>query len=235
MIRVFADSAGAAAALAERMVLAAHEAIAERGEFRVALSGGETPVTLYRLLASAAWRERIEWRRCVLLLADERAVPVGDAARTDRLVRETLLEPLGLAATALRSMRAEAADLDGAAREYETHLAVPIDLLLLGTGPDGHIASLFPHAAAVMESERRVVAIHDSPKPPPERLTVTPRVLAEARAVCVLTAGEGKAAAVARALDPRTRAEDCPAALVREGEWYIDLAAASRLSAQPLS
>lgn len=235
MIHVFAGPAAAAAGLGERMVAAANDAIAARGEFRVALSGGETPVTLYRLLVSQPWRERIEWRRCVLLLADERAVPVGDTARTDRLVRETLLEPLGLATTALRSMRAEAADLDAAALEYEQHLREPIDLVLLGTGPDGHIASLFPHAAAVSETGRRAVAIDDSPKPPPQRITVTPRVLAEARAVCVLAAGEGKAAAIARAHDPRTQASDCPAALVREGEWYIDRAAASRLSAQPLS
>ena len=228
MIRVFPDPAAALSALAERIVSEAGGAIALRGEFRIALSGGTTPVTLYRMLASAAWRERIEWSRCVLLFADERAVPVGDADRTDRLVREMLLEPLALDVTGLRSMRAESEDLDAAALEYEEQVRLPIDLLLLGAGPDGHIASLFPHAPALTESVRRVVAVTASPKPPPRRITLTPRAIGEARSVCVLALGEGKSNAVSRALDPATSAQECPAALVRDRDWYIDAAAAAR-------
>ena len=228
MIRVYPDPAAAHSALADRMVSEASRAIAVRGEFRVALSGGTTPVALYRALASAAWRERIEWQQCVLLLADERAVPVGDPQRTDRMVRETLLEPLALDVTHLRSMRAEAEDLNAAALEYEQQVRLPIDLLLLGAGPDGHIASLFPHAPAVSEFVRRVVAVTDSPKPPPRRITLTPRAIGEARSVGVLALGEGKSHAVSRALDPATSAAECPAALVRERDWYVDRAAAAR-------
>ena len=210
MIRVYPDPAAAHSALADRMVSEASRAIAVRGEFRVALSGGTTPVALYRALASAAWRERIEWQQCVLLLADERAVPVA------------------LDVTHLRSMRAEAEYLNAAALEYEQQVRLPIDLLLLGAGPDGHIASLFPHAPAVSEFVRRVVAVTDSPKPPPRRITLTPRAIGEARSVCVLALGEGKSHAVSRALDPATSAAECPAALVRERDWYVDRAAAAR-------
>ena len=228
VIRVFPDLPAAAAGLAARVASEAAAAIAARGAFRLGLSGGETPVALYRLLASPEWRRRVDWSRTVLLLADERAVPADAPERTDRLVRETLIEPLGAPAEVLRPMRAEAGDLESAAREYEAELGEPLDLLLLGAGPDGHIASLFPGRAAVDERVRRVVVVRDSPKPPPERLTVTPRVLAEARSVCVLAAGEGKAAAVAAALGGRATAEACPAVLVAERDWYLDRAAASR-------
>ena len=231
MIHVFPDLAAAAEALAARVAAEAAEAIAARGEFRLALSGGETPVALYRALASGTWRSRVDWARCVLLFADERAVPAGAPERTDRLVRDTLLRPLRIDDAQMRSMRGEADDLDAAAREYEREVLAPIDLLLLGAGPDGHIASLFPGGAAVGECERRVVAVLDSPKPPARRLSLAPRALAEARGVCVLAAGEGKAAAVARALGGRVPPAECPAALVAKRDWYIDRAAAGRLAA----
>lgn len=228
MIQVFPDPASAVAALAGRIAAEAGVAIGLRGEFRIALSGGETPVALYRLLSTAEWRDRIEWRRSVLLFADERAMAVGAPGRTDRLVFDALLEPLRLPASLLRPMRGEAADLETAARDYEPELANPLDLLLLGAGPDGHIASLFPNAPALSEAERRVIPVYDSPKPPPRRITLAPRSIAEARNVCVLAAGEAKAQAVASALDPATRVQECPAALVRDRDWYIDRAAASR-------
>ena len=227
MIRVFSDLAAAAEALAARVAAEAAAVLQVRPEFRLGLSGGDTPVALYRVLASDRWRGRIDWARAALLLADERAVPAGAAERNDRLIRDTLLRPLGIAEARLKPMRAEADDLDAAAREYERELESPLDLLLLGAGPDGHIASLFPRRAAVDERERRVVAVLDSPKPPPCRLTLTPRAIAEARLVCVLAAGEAKAAAVARALGGSATPGECPAVLVAERDWYIDRAAGS--------
>jgi 6-phosphogluconolactonase len=227
VLRIFPDSHAAVAALAARVASEAGSAIAARGAFRLGVSGGETPVALYRLLASEAWRDRIEWRRVVVLFADERAVPVGAPERNDRLVRETLARPLGLSEVQLCSMRGEAADLDAAARAYEREVAAPVDLLLLGVGPDGHVASLFPGRAAVGERNRRVMAVLDSPKPPPGRLTLTPRAIDEARVVCVLTVGDAKASAVAKALAPGADAGECPAALVAARDWYVDRAAAA--------
>jgi len=230
LIRIFPDLDAATAALAARVASEAAWAIAARGEFRLGLSGGETPVTLYRLLASDEWRGRIEWVRTTLLFADERCVPVGGPERNDRLVRETLATPLAIPEARIRPMRGEADDPDAAARDYERVVSSPIDLLLLGMGPDGHIASLFPGGRAVLERERRVVAVLDSPKPPPRRLTVTPRTIGEARAVCVLAGGEAKALAAASALDGRVGPAECPAAWVAARDWYLDRAAASRRS-----
>src|SRR5205823_8567659 len=110
-------------------------------------------------------------------------------------------------------------------------LEQPLDLLLLGIGEDGHIASIFPGSAAVTERSRRVLAVADSPRPPPRRLTVTPRTIDEARGVAVLVTGSSKAAAVAAALDGKGDATPCPARLVRGRDWYLDAVAAQGLGA----
>jgi len=227
VIRVFHDLAAASEALAARVVSEAASAIEARGQFRIALSGGDTPVGLYRRLGSAPWHERLDWTRTVILFADERAVPRGSPERNDRLVTEALFGPAATGPERVRSMRAEADDLDAAALEYEREVETPIDLLLLGVGGDGHIASLFPGGAALDDGGRRVAVVRNSPKPPAARLTLTPRAIDEARAACVLVAGEAKAAAVARALSGRVTPAECPAALVAARDWYIDRAAAA--------
>ena len=110
-------------------------------------------------------------------------------------------------------MKADAPDLERAAAEYDALLAEPLDLLVLGIGEDGHTASLFLGSPLVREHVRRVAAVLDSPKPPPRRLTITPRVIAESRAVPMLASGAGKAAAVARALAPGADPLATPASL----------------------
>src|SRR5205814_1562451 len=107
-------------------------------------SGGRTPVPLYRALAGADLRERIEWSRVRIWFADERAVAPEDPASNFRLARETLIDPLRIPPTHVHRMKGEYADLTAAVEEYESHLVEPIDLLVLGVGEDGHIASLFP-------------------------------------------------------------------------------------------
>jgi 6-phosphogluconolactonase len=232
MIRVFPDPPAAAAALAARVAAEAAAAIATRGAFRLALSGGTTPRLLYQLLASE-WRDRIDWKNTTLLLADERAVPEGSQERNDTLVRETLVVPLGIADGQLLSMHAEVADLETAARDYEQVLEPPLDLLLLGLGPDGHVASLFPGHTTVLDREHRVLVERNSPKPPPVRLTLAPRAIDEARTVCTLVTGEDKADAVAKALGGTTPALDCPGSLVAHRDWYLDRPAASRRAQSP--
>ena len=227
--RVLEDAAAVAREAGERVVAIARRSIAERGALRLALSGGSTPVALYRTLATSPLCERIEWERVTFLFADERAVPRGDRDRNDRLADETLLGPLGIEEERILRMRGDAADLDAAALEYEAHLETPLDLAILGVGPDGHTASIFPRAPASAERERRCVAVDDSPKPPPRRLTLAPRALREARAALVLVTGEEKAAAVAAAFDPSSTPVSCPASLLRAREWLIDHAAAREL------
>jgi 6-phosphogluconolactonase len=127
-------------------------------------------------------------------------------------------------------MRADADELEAAAREYEAHLAEPLDLLLLGIGEDGHTASLFPGSPLLDERLRRVAVVLAAPKPPPRRLTVTSRTIGEARAVLMLANGDPKAEAVMKALADSGETRDCPARLARAGEWLVDREAGVYLS-----
>ena len=201
-------------------------ALATRTRFRIAVSGGRTPAELYRRLARAPG---VEWDRCDVFFVDERAVPPDHPDSNWRLVTEHWLVPLEDRAPHAHRMRGEAADLEAAAREYETLLETPLDLVVLGIGEDGHTASLFPGSPWTHERDRRVVVVSDSPKPPARRLTITPRVLGEARELMMLATGAEKAGAVARALAPAGEVSECPARLAREGGWWLDRVAAGLL------
>lgn len=202
-------------------------AIASRGRASLVLSGGTTPAATYRALA----REAVTggWGSVEVWFADERGVPPDDPESNYRMARATLIDPAAIPAGHVHRMEAERPDLDAAARDYDSGFPERADVLVLGIGEDGHTASLFPHHAALEEHARRVVAVRDSPKPPPVRLTVTPRVLAEAGAVLVLATGLGKAGAVAAALGEAGDVHRTPARLVRDREWLVDRDAASQL------
>lgn len=231
--RVLADAATVAAVAATRFGDEARQAIATRGTFRVALAGGFSPAGMLRALWSTHPLEADTWARTTVLFADERAVPPDDPDSNYRRVREALLDPLGGDAPAAQRMRGEAADLEEVAREYEGRVAEPLDLIVLGVGEDGHVASLFPGSSWLDERVRRVGVVRDSPKPPAVRLTLLPRALAEARAVIVLATGGPKAEAVAAALAGAGEPARTPARLVRSRDWLIDGAAATRLGARP--
>lgn len=224
--RVFRDPAAVARAAAQTVAAAAARAIAGRGVFRIGLSGGRTPELLYRLLASPEFRDRVDWPRVHALFADERDAPPTEPESNYWWIRKLLLERVGVPPGSVHRMKADAVDLDQAARDYEPAVSEPIDLLVLGLGEDGHTASLFPGSPLLEEGGRRVAAVHDSPEPPPRRITLTPRAIAEAREVLVLATGAGKASAVGRALAREGETRACPARLLRDGEWLLDEAAA---------
>ena len=117
-----------------------------------------------------------------------------------------------------------AKDRESAARDYEELLPDVFDFVLLGMGPDGHTASLFPRKQA-LRSNRRVLFVQDSPKPPPERLTIGPDVLKTAERLGMLVAGADKAEMLARARNESTTIDDVPARLARRGIWFVDEAA----------
>jgi 6-phosphogluconolactonase/glucosamine-6-phosphate isomerase/deaminase len=131
-------------------------------------------------------------------------------------------------------MEAERADRDQAAREYERLLAAPLDVLVLGIGQDGHTASLFPGSSALAERRRLVLPVLGT-KSPPERLTITPPVIESARRVAVIASGADKAAMVARSVEGPWAPEDVPAQLARRGHWFLDRAAAARLTERAAS
>jgi 6-phosphogluconolactonase len=126
-------------------------------------------------------------------------------------------------------MEGENQDRDAAARTYETLLPRSLDVLVLGMGEDGHTASLFPGAPSLREGTRRVLAVV-GPKPPPERLTLTPPPILGAGLCVVLVSGASKAEAVARALDGPWDPNATPIQFARRGVWFVDTAAASKLA-----
>jgi 6-phosphogluconolactonase len=224
--RVFADAAGVADAAARLVVAAAAKCIDERGEFRLVVPGGRSIAGVFDRLAREPERDQVDWRRVTLLFADERAVPPDHPDSNYRLARVALLDPLGDPLPRVRRMRGEAADLEAAAREYHAELAVPADLVVLGLGEDGHIASLFPGSPLLDEHWLRVAVTVDSPKPPPRRITLTPRALLDAReGLLVLATGTAKGAAARAALTEATDFHRLPARLARDAVWLLDAAA----------
>lgn len=227
-VTVVPDAAHLADLVARWIALEATAAVRERGACALGLSGGRTPEPVYRELASAA---SIDWTRLSVFFADERAVPPDDRESNYRMVREALLSRVPIPVSNVHRMEAERPDREAAAREYERLLPPALDILLLGIGPDGHTASLFPGSPALDERRRLVLPVIGT-KAPVERLTITPPVIAAARRVAVAAAGADKAAAVARALEPSADAKEVPARLARRGVWFLDRPAAALLTAR---
>jgi 6-phosphogluconolactonase len=212
----------AAAWMAEEVT----QAVARRRGCSLALSGGSTPRPAYERLAA---QPAVPWEAVEIYFGDERAVPPSDPASNYRMAREALLDRVGLPEGRVHRMEADDRDLEAAAARYAALLPDRLDVLVLGMGPDGHTASLFPHSPALRETEKRVVPA-TSPVPPLHRLTITPPVIAAARRVAVITAGASKAPVVAEVLRGPWRPEARPAQLAREGTWIIDRAAAAGLA-----
>lgn len=210
--------------------------------FYVAFSGGSLPRLLCPALTTSPLRTAIDWRAWHIFWADERCVPRDDAHSNYRLVREQLLDRVDIPETQVYPVNTDLKPA-AAAQAYQTSLAQAFqlsvgekprfDLILLGLGEDGHTASLFPWHPLLHEKERWVAAIYDSPKPPPNRVTLTFPVLNSAREVVFITAGESKAAALAGVFAPYESPEALPARLVRplygRVTWFVDQAAAARM------
>jgi 6-phosphogluconolactonase len=224
------DAESASIALADRVEQSAERAIADRGEFRIALSGGSTPRRLYELLAERA--ERIDWEHWRVFFGDERAVPPDDLRSNFRMAREALLSKVALPEFAVHRIRGEL-PAARAAELYESELGeAPLDFVLLGMGGDGHTASLFPGDSALDETEHRVVPA-TAPVEPKQRITLTLRALCEAREAAFLVIGADKNARVAEVLAALESDATTPvAARVRPRQklWFhLDPDAASAL------
>ena len=212
----------AAAWIAEEV----RRAAARGGRCALALSGGSTPRPAYERLAT---EPGMPWSAVEIYFGDERAVPPTDPASNYRMAREALVDRVGLPAERVHRMEADGPDVEAAAARYAALLPDRLDVLVLGMGPDGHTASLFPRSPALRETRRKVVPAR-SPVPPVDRLTITPPVIASARRVAVITAGAAKAPVVAQVLRGPWRSEELPAQLAREGTWLVDRAAAAALA-----
>jgi 6-phosphogluconolactonase len=201
-------------------------AIAERGSCALCLAGGRTPDPVYRALAALPG---ISWAEVDLFFCDERGVPPDHPDSNYYMVQQALLSQVSIPPARVHRMEAERLDRDGAADEYAALLPRQLDVILLGIGQDGHTASLFP-GSPVLEEHRRLVVPVLGAKPPAQRMTITPPVIAAARRVAVLVTGLDKAAMVARAIEGHLATKEIPAQLARRGTWFLDQAAASHLT-----
>jgi len=239
---VLDSPAAVAAAAAQEFVRLATEAIAARGRFAVALAGGSTPRALYTLLAdeAAPYRARIDWDKVHVFFGDERQVDPDHPDSNCRMATETLIGRVPIPAEQVHRIRGENPDADRAAEEYDEILTADFhlsagdrprfDLVLLGMGPDGHTASIFPGSAAARITDRLAAGVRVEP-PGHDRVTLTLPVLNAAAAVVFMIAGADKAAALARV----AAGHDLPAGRVRPADgtllWLVDRAAAASLPA----
>jgi 6-phosphogluconolactonase len=239
---LFGDQQALVEAAADRIASAAAEAITARDRFPFVLSGGSTPQPLYARLIQPPYRDGIPWSKTFFFWGDERCVPPDQTDSNYGQAWQALLEPLAIDASQIVRMRGELPPGE-AARRYARELELlsntgrpwpRFDLVLLGMGDDGHIASLFSGPISPEERKCPVVAVTASyAGRPADRVTLTPRVFNDAREVVFLVKGASKAAAVAAALNPTASPETWPARRIQPVNgrlvWLLDRPAASQL------
>jgi 6-phosphogluconolactonase len=242
VIDIVPDSEALVRAAGARLVNAIQTAVAARGRALIVLTGGGNGIGLLKYLGTQG--QQIDWSKVHLFWGDERYVPEDDDERNEKQAREALLDHIDIPPSQVHPMAASdgefGGDLAAAALAYEQLLAanaspgepVPnFDVHLLGMGPEGHINSLFPDTPAVLETTRMVVAVEDSPKPPPQRITLTLPAIQRSREVWLLVAGAGKADAAAAAIGG-AQPVSVPAAGAIGLEttlWLLDEEAAAKL------
>jgi len=241
-IRILTTPQELYAAAAELAVNAAVEAVGKQGRFTIALSGGSTPRNLLNLLATNA-RASLPWDRTFFFWGDERHVAPTDPESNYRMADEAMLSKIPVAAANVFRIPAENPDAAAAAEAYEQTLRKffglqpgqfpSFDLILLGMGPDGHTASLFPGTAALQEKSKLVVA-NWVEKLKTSRITLALPVLNAARRVAFLVSGVDKAPALKAVLESDAPGDQYPSKLVRPSNgkliWFLDRAAASQIS-----
>jgi len=237
-IEVHVDEADLATAVAGELLARLVEAQARGEEPHLGLTGGTIADAIHRELGRMGPASEVDWSRVVVWWGDERFVAPDSPDRNAGQARRAFLDLVPLDPAKVHEMpsTATAGSPDEGATAYAADLrasgAGAFEVLMLGLGPDGHVASLFPHTPQLDVLDAIAVGVTDSPKPPPERISLTFAALNRSRSVWFLVSGEGKADAVARALADGTDRHDIPAAGVSgelETIWFLDRAAASAL------
>jgi len=234
--------------VAARLVTRLVDVCSARGHASLVLTGGGIGTGVLTELAAAPARDAVDWRHVDVWWGDERFLPTGDPERNETGARQALLDHVDTGPDRVHPMPGpdgpDGPDPEAAAARYaawllaasqpEDHSQVPsFDVLMLGIGPEGHVASLFPGMPALYE-ERTVVAVHGAPKPPPTRLTLTLPAITAAREVWILASGEEKAGAIRLALSGAGPVQ-VPAAGARGRQqtlFLLDRAAAAHVPAQ---
>jgi 6-phosphogluconolactonase len=248
-ILIHRDGELLAKAVAARLVTRLVDAVAAKSQASLVLTGGGIGTAVLAELAAAPARDAVDWRRVDIWWGDERFLPTGNPERNETGARSALLDHVGVLPERVHPMAGpdgpDGSDPEAAADRYaaalkqaaqpEDRVGVPrFDVLLLGIGPDAHIASLFPGLPALYEEDRTVVAVRGAPKPPPTRLSLTMPAINAASDVWILASGAEKADAVRLALSGAGPVQ-VPAAGARGSQqtlFLLDRAAASELPAQ---
>lgn len=234
-VRLFETSSELVESAADDFIEVVREAQRERGVARVVLTGGSNGIAILHTLRESAGQ--LDWSNIEFYWGDDRFVPADDAERNSGQARRALLDHVAVDPNKVHEMAPSDGefgdDIERAAAAYGA-IVDPVeafDLHLLGMGGEGHINSLFPHTAATAESTKTVVAVTDSPKPPPRRITLTFPAISRARQVWFLVAGADKAEAVAAGVGGADRSEwPCAGAVGTEATvWFLDEAAAPEL------
>ena len=242
-----------AAAVAARLITSTADTLAADGRAHLVLTGGGIGTKVLAAVAASPARDTVDWRTVDFWWGDERYAPEGDPDRNETGAREALFDHISVDPTLIHAIEGpdgrDGDDVDASAARYATELAIsassmpnapsgvavpPFDVLMLGIGPEGHVASLFPGLPALYENERTVVAVRGAPKPPPTRLTLTMPAIQAARDVWVIASGPDKAPAVRLALSGAGPVQ-VPAAGARGRQqtlFLIDRAAAAQVPAQ---
>lgn len=235
-LHVFATEVEVLQALANRFVALAAQAVAARGRFAVALSGGSSPKKLYELLASPAYRPQVAWEQVYFFFGDERNVPPTSPDSNYLMAKTALFDAL-----AVRPAQVFAVDTDLEPAEAAAQYAVDVeeffgekkarfDLVLLGLGDNAHTASLFPHTTVLHETKASVEEVW-LPEQQVFRITFTAPLINQARAIAFLVYGASKAEAVHQILELDRNVDQYPAQLIEPEatEWFLDEAAAAKL------
>lgn len=238
-IRQFDDVITLTHAVTEFIVAQSQASIKEQGRFSLAVAGGGTPRPVYELLASNVYKHQIEWEKVHIFFGDERTVPPDYPDSNYKMVKDALLDFVPIPANQIYRIKGEI-DPHTAADDYTQALKsvfgldnLPrLDVIMLGMGDDGHTASLFPHTAAIHETEKWVIA-HRVENLDTWRITLTPPVINQARFVAFMVAGQGKAGRLNEVVNGVYQPDELPSQIVKpiDGEliWFVDSSAAQNL------
>ncbi|MFC6355496.1 6-phosphogluconolactonase [Luethyella okanaganae] len=241
-VLVHPDKQALAGSVAARFITKTVDILDDRGTANIVLTGGSVGIAVLAAINESSARDTIDWSRVSFWWGDERWVPRGHADRNEQQAREALLDHIAIPATNVHPFPAsdEGLELDDAATRYADELATHaedgtelphFDITFLGVGPDGHIASLFPHRSGIQVADRAVVSVRDSPKPPHERLSLTRPVLNSSERIWLVLAGADKASALGLAMAGASR-DEVPVAGIkgrRRTVFFIDKDAAAEV------
>lgn len=237
---IFEDRDDLSIGAADEIATLAQEAVKMTGRFVMCLSGGSTPRQLYSLLASEPWVKQMPWGKTHIFFGDERCVSQADAQSNFKMINDALLSKVPIPKSNIHAPIGQESNPESAAAEYQQQLLdfyvnqTPIfDLILLGLGPEGHTASIFPNSQAITEKQKLVMAyrVDDAHG---WRITITLPVINAARHIMFFVAGGEKKEIVGQILSKVQNGHEIPAALVDPSDgtlsWYLDEAAAQNIS-----